>query len=150
MLIDLLLPPRAGVRHRTSRLPQFKLTDEKPAGRTAKGNYWIYVAELDRPAAARGRSNTFSDVSGSPSLSTGPTVTAEGLPGSGTDTTHGSTSPLEAALASVSLGAPTDQNLGIGSTGTPSARVDEEEMMRYFDIDRLERDRAASDFSGSL
>lgn len=117
----------------------------------------MYVSELDRPAA-RGRSNTFRDIPSSQNPSGGATVTAGGGSGTGTNApAHGFTSPLEAALASVSLGVPsqapeypTNQNLGAASMGAPSVRVNGEEMMQYFDIDRLERDRAASDSSGSL
>ncbi|KAG8884221.1 hypothetical protein FRB98_002563 [Tulasnella sp. 332] len=97
---------KAGVKHRTSRLPQFKLTGAKPAGQTAKGNYWIYVAELDR-SAKRSPLDPFNDMSGSLTLMAGPTATTEGDTGIDTGTsTQGLTSILEAALASVSLEAP--------------------------------------------
>ncbi|KAG8852521.1 Forkhead box protein D2 [Tulasnella sp. 330] len=149
---------KAGVRHRTSKLPQFRLTDEKPVGQTTKGNYWIYVAELDKPRS-RGRSNTASDVSGSPVPPAIPTLITEG--GSGTAasaSTHGSASPLEGALAAISLGALsqndpgnlTARNPGAGNTGVPSGSVEGEEMMQFFDIDRLERDRIGSDSSGAV
>ncbi|KAG8852520.1 Forkhead box protein D1 [Tulasnella sp. 330] len=149
---------KAGVRHRTSRLPHFKLTDEKPPGQTAKGNYWIYVA--DPEPRTRGRSSTVSDVSGSvsPVPLVGSTLVAEGGSSTRTDaSTHGSASPLEGALAAISLaplsqdepGDPTNLNPLTFSMGVPSGPVEGEEMMQFFDIDRLEEDRARSDPPGS-
>jgi hypothetical protein len=49
---------RDGVRHYTSRKPQFILLDEKPEDQTAKGGYFIYDSTRDKSLNRGGHAST--------------------------------------------------------------------------------------------
>ncbi|KAG9027322.1 hypothetical protein FRB95_007867 [Tulasnella sp. JGI-2019a] len=163
---------KAGVRHRTSRKPQFVLLDEKPPGQTIKGNYWTYVAELDKPAARRGRSATLSDFSRSPPsradpISQGTVNLAIHTPfdhqgvgsSSMSNPSSGYASGVEVAPESVTLETPPEAESHLGDPisrdqgmiGASHLRQEAADAVvwQYLDLDRLEQDRVASNPSGS-